>query len=84
MEAEEQEEAQEEAEEEEEEAEVQLQDDQPYQETPRMAIIQITCKLQMVNCKDQSMDFHSATTVEEQATKGKTVQSRCKTELQEK
>ena len=49
MEAEEQEEAQEEAEEEEEEAKVQLQDDQPYQETPRMAIIQITYKLQMVN-----------------------------------
>ena len=64
----------EEAEEEEEEAEVQVQDDQPYQETPRMATTLITCKQQMANCKDQSMDFHSATTVEEQATKGKTAQ----------
>ena len=46
------EQALEEAEEEEEEAEVQVQDDQPYQETPRMAIIQITCKPQMANCID--------------------------------
>ena len=78
------EEAQEEAEEEEEEAEVQLQDEQPFQEILRMEIIQITCKLQMVNCKDQSMDSHSATTVEDQATKDRTVQSKHKTELQEK
>ena len=41
--------APEETEEEEEEAEVQVQDDQPYQETLEMETILITCKQQMAN-----------------------------------
>ena len=67
------EEALEEAEEEEEEAEVQVQDDKPYLETLEMETTLITCKHQMANWKDQSMDSHSVTTAEQQATKGRTV-----------
>ena len=74
---EEEEEIQEEEEEEVEEAEVPAPEepkDPSYQGTLKMAIIQITSKPKMVNSKDQYMDTHFATTVEELATKDNSAQ----------
>ena len=74
---EEEEDTQEEEEEEVEEAEVPAPEDPKdpsYQGTLKMAIIQITSKPKMVNCKDQYMDTHSAIIVGELAIKGKIAQ----------
>ena len=63
---------QEEEEAEVEEAEVPAQEelkDPSYPGTLKMAIIQITSRPQMVNCKDQYMDSHFVTIVGELATK---------------
>jgi hypothetical protein len=48
--------------------------DPSYQGTLKMAIIQITSKPKMVNCKDQYMDTHSAIIVGELAIKDKIAQ----------
>ena len=77
VEAEAEAEAEEEEEEEVEEAEVPAPEepkDPSYQGTLKMAIIQITSKPKMVNSKDQYMDTHFATTVEELATKDNSAQ----------